>query len=98
MELSANAFWSNCLIEAVKAKLRNPNVRLGFYHDFRHFRFHAYWFEDGNYHDFTSYAEPKEPPCTLLFKGRLRMVDEATWNKWKNGPRHPVVALHQRPF
>ena len=99
VELSPDAFWSNCLIEALKAKARNPKVKLGFYHDLRHFRFHLYWFQDGRYHDFTSAAEPKEPPCTLLFKGRLRSVPQEVWDAWKKKKRrHPVEGLHQRPL
>lgn len=99
VDISPNSFWSNCLIEALKAKCLHPKgVKLGFYHDLRHFRFHLYWFQDGRYHDFTSAAEPKEPPCTLLFKGRLRSVDMETWDAWKRKRRHPVEGLHQRPL
>lgn len=70
------AFLSNCLIEAIKAKLRDWHnteiyyVRFGIYP-------HFYWTDrQGKFCDFTCADQPGKPPITFLFfKGKLRHSD-----------------------
>lgn len=76
---------SNCLIEAIKAKIRNwRGVKIGLYYaNWWKCKVHFYWIENGLYHDFTHAAEPFDPMSTLLFSGRIRTVDEQRWNEMK---------------
>ena len=77
-EYITESYFSNCLIEAVKAKLKNKNVKLYFCKPKKGQMFHFMW-DDGNAsYDFSDCEEDELKWFQrFLFSGRIR--------KFKNG-------------
>ena len=72
-EYITESYFSNCFIEAVKAKLKNKNVKLYFCKPKKGQMFHFMW-DDGNAsYDFSNCEEDelKWFQC-FLFSGRIR--------------------------
>ena len=77
-EITTKAYYANCLIEALKAKLRNPQVRLYFCKpritENGHFQmFHFMWSDGVADYDFSDLNAGEMPwyRC-LVFKGVIR--------------------------
>lgn len=77
-EYISDFYYSNCMIEALKAKIRNPSkVRVYFCKpDFRkgHFQFiHFMWDDEDASYDFSDCEEDRLPLYKLFFfKGKIR--------------------------
>ena len=76
-------YWSNCAIEAFKAKVRDwRNIRIiPIWHGWIHF--HVMWLDKrtGKVLHFTHKSLPGWH-CDLFFKGRIEEVDKVGLRKW----------------
>ena len=76
-------YWSNCAIEAFKAKVRDwRNIRIiPIWHGWIHF--HVMWLDKrtGKVLHFTHKSLPGWH-CDLFFKGRIEEVDKVGLKKW----------------
>ena len=77
-EIVSHEYYSNCLFEAVKAKLRDPRIRLYFCRpriteNGRFQMFHFMWGDGKADYDFSDLGENWLPPWqNLFFKGAVR--------------------------
>lgn len=73
-EKRSKTFYSNCLIEAIKAKLKNKNTKIIFvpkkFND--SIGFHCFWKIDDLIYDFKCESNVKHYWQMLLFKGYIR--------------------------
>lgn len=69
--------YSNCLIEAIKAKIRNPkNVKVHFIRPcLNNGHIHFYWIEDDGVYQYGHKQPIKNP---ILFEGKVRLHCRAT--------------------
>lgn len=81
-EIISKEYCSNCMIEALKAKIRNPKVELYFCKPIikrGHFQnFHFMWSDGKADYDFSDLEELPSDRCFLnyiLFKGVIRKFD-----------------------
>ena len=74
-------YCSNCMVEALKAKIRNPKVKIYFCKpritENGHFQmFHFMWSDGKADYDFSDLEESGLPPYrNLLFKGVIRKFE-----------------------
>lgn len=88
-EQISKTFYSNCLIEALKAKIRDPkNVKILFVS--KRFtmsgRFHYFWKKDNLVYDFKCESNVKHFWQMFLFKGYIRANDFSNYERmiyWK---------------
>lgn len=93
-KIVSEEFLSNCMIEALKAKIRNPNVKIYFCKpritENGHFQmFHFMWTNGNADYDFSDLEENGLPPYrNLFFKGAIRKFDlgfAERYCKYRNG-------------
>jgi hypothetical protein len=68
-EVLSDYFYSNCLFEAIKAKIKNPNVKIVNRHLLWTKIPHFLWISNGFIYDFGT---NHKIPCKLFFHGYLR--------------------------
>ncbi len=95
-KIVSQQYYSNCMFEALKAKIRNPNVKIYFCKpritENGHFQmFHFVWTDGESDYDFSDLEENGLPPYrNLLFKGAIRKFDlgfAERYCKYRNGKR-----------
>lgn len=79
-EVIGKEYWSNCMIEALKAKIRNPRVKIYFCRPRiinHHFQiFHFMWSDGKADYDFSDLGEGNlQLYRSLLFKGVVRKFE-----------------------
>ena len=82
-------YWSNCLIEAIKAKIRNPHIKVYIAKpDIKNHRmFHFIWSDGKHSYDFSDkdeFLENSKLPWFLqviVFKGGIRQFEDAEFAK-----------------
>lgn len=93
-EVISKEYCSNCMIEALKAKIKNPKVKIYFCKpritENRNFQnFHFMWSDGKADYDFSDLEENGLPPYrNLLFKGVIRKFDlgfAERYCKYRNG-------------
>ena len=93
-EIVSNEYYSNCMMEALKAKIHNPKVKLYFCkpritENGQFQMFHFMWSDGTADYDFSDLEEPGLPPYrNLLFKGVIRKFDlgfAQRYCKYRNG-------------
>lgn len=93
-EIISKEYFSNCMIEALKAKIRNPNVKIYFCKpritkngNFQ--MFHFMWSDGMADYDFSDFEENGLPPYkNLFFKGAIRKFElgfAEKYTKYRNG-------------
>lgn len=101
-ETASKTYWSNCMMEAVKAKFRNPKVKIYFCRpritENGHFQmFHFMWSDGEADYDFSDLEENGLPPWrNLFFKGAVRKFDlgfAERYCRYRNGRRGRVWRL-----
>ncbi len=86
--MNKNGYWSNCFIEALKAKIKwGKEIRIIYIPARKNDIFcpHFMWYDllDGNIKDFT--ADPgfvDKWYTNLLFKGHIRVRPYAVYERW----------------
>lgn len=93
-KIISKEYCSNCMIEALKAKIRNPNVKIYFCKpritENGHFQmFHFMWTDGKADYDFSDLEENGLPPYrNFLFKGVIRKFElgfAERYCKYRNG-------------
>lgn len=80
-QVVSKEYYSNCMVEAIKAKMRNPQIKLYFCKprmtENRNFQmFHFMWSDGKADYDFSDLKENELPPYrNLIFKGVIRKFD-----------------------
>ena len=80
-------FYSNCLIEAIKAKIKDPkHVKLLFipkkYNEHNSISFHCFWMKDDIVYDFRAESFNKKHLWQLfLFKGHIRANEKKYYER-----------------
>ena len=79
-EIVSKEYRSNCMVEAIKAKIRNPKVKIYFCKPIikkgRFQNFHFIWSDGKADYDFSDLEESELPLYKhLLFKGVIRKFD-----------------------
>ena len=95
-EIISDEYYSNCMIEALKAKIKNRNVKIYFCKpritENGHFQMGHFMWSDGKAdYDFSDFEENGLPPYrTLIFKGAIRKFEHGfaeKYSKYRNGKR-----------
>ncbi len=87
-KIISEEYYSNCLIEALKAKARNPEVKIYFCKpritENGNFQmFHFMWSDGKSDYDFSDLEENGLPPYrNLLFKGVIRKFEPGFAKKY----------------
>ncbi len=99
-EIISKEYISNCMIEALKAKFKNPKVKIYFCKPRKtengHFQmFHFMWSDGTSDYDFSDFKENGLPPYkNLLFKGAIRKFDlgfAERYSKYRNGKQGGAI-------
>lgn len=95
-EITSKAYYSNCLIEAFKAKIKNRNVTIYFFRpgvtENGRFQFmHFMWSDSTGDYDFSDLGQAERKPIQcLLFKGVIRRFEPGfaeEYSRYRNGRR-----------
>lgn len=93
-EIITKEYISNCMIEAIKAKLRNWNVTIYFckprFTENGNFQFMHFMWSDGIYdYDFSDLEyEERKPIQDLMFRGVIRRFEHGfaeRYSRYRNG-------------
>lgn len=79
-------FFSNCLFEALKAKIKDfKNVKIIFipkkYNEWHSLAFHCFWLKDNVIYDFKSEKHLNHIWQVFLFKGHIRANDKSFYER-----------------
>lgn len=102
--IASKTYYSNCMIEALKAKVRNPEVKIYFcgprITENGNFQmFHFMWTDGKADYDFSDLEENGLPPYrNLLFKGAIRKFDLGFAEKYAEyrNKRGKITKIYRR--
>lgn len=104
-EIVSKEYYSNCMIEAIKAKLKNRKVKIFFCKPRKtengNFQMCHFMWSDGKAdYDFSDMSESGLPPYkNLFFKGTVRKFDlgfAERYCKYRNVRREPERWIEKR--
>lgn len=80
----SNEYWSNCLVEMIRAKIKNPSIKITYISPFINEVFcpHFMW-SDGVYDYDFGIDKPLKIYQTILFKGYIRQRKLGFNERWK---------------
>lgn len=91
-------FYSNCLIESVKAKLKNPkNVKIHIMFDFKLSIIPHFWWEKNNIaYNFTSLK--KRRLQVIFFKGKIIERNLKSFQTYSDAQNNHIKFILTKPF